>query len=154
MLGTDKARAIGLDPKQSAEVLKQCLDALIEAHGPEAGTLLKFVAPRVRKALGESYVKARWNGNFNAGAESGNGQDKGRESATAAGRDNRSAAEASAETVSGKTEGTPKATPVTMGSGLGTARPQLPGTRPGESGMRRIQAGVPEAAKRNFEFVP
>jgi N12 class adenine-specific DNA methylase len=76
MLGTDQGQAIGLDPKQSAEVLRQYFDALIEAHGPAAGTLLKLVAPRVRKALGGGYVKARWNGNFNAGAARGDGRDR------------------------------------------------------------------------------
>jgi hypothetical protein len=37
------------------------MDGLLQAHGPEAGKLLKGAAPEVRKALGGDYVKARWN---------------------------------------------------------------------------------------------
>ena len=72
MLGTGLGGKLGYTPQQATDLFRSYMDGLIEAHGPEAGTVLKFATPQVRKALGNDYVKARWNGNY---GHSGAGED-------------------------------------------------------------------------------
>jgi hypothetical protein len=70
MLGTGQGGELGYTRERSANLFRSCPlygDGLSEAHGPEAGTLLKLAKPQVRKALGIDYFRARWKGNVGRG---------------------------------------------------------------------------------------
>jgi N12 class adenine-specific DNA methylase len=70
LLGTNRGDEVGLSPEEATELFRKYVDALIELKGPAAGAILKGAVPQVRRALGDKYVKARWNGDY--------GQDSGR----------------------------------------------------------------------------
>ena len=141
MLGTEQGGELGLTPEQSAATLKQYFDALIDAHGPDAGTLLKYVAPRMRQALGADYVKARWNGKPVV-ADAGAKISARRSEASPPDRSTRSVGNG---TESGKlrrpAEEPPKG--VTLGSGLGALQPGLEDL---------YKHGIKPAAKSLAEF--
>lgn len=159
VLLSGQADEIHYGEHEATETLKEFIEGLIASHGPEAGKLLRGATPEVRKALGNDYVKARWNGDTGRVRRDAGPNGSAGEGERPLARPNRDSGlpelPGPAHADQGANEGTNRPSSVTLSSGFGALQPELEklyerDIKPNAKALTRNLSGAFDALKKVF----